>query len=555
MQQCSYTVQLYASYGAQRIMNKRFYPSCLILLVLFCGCTVGPEHRTPPVATPATWSGVKTNIPATQPSVPTTCPAKLGEWWKSLNDPMLNSLIEQAMASNLDLRIATARVREARAQRGVVAADLWPQLNANASHTYRGGSQNAGPKTSGGLGPGKQLRNTAVNAALQGITSGQAVAPATPAGIVGQALSDAVNEQLQGQGVRASRDQNLFQLGFDASWEIDIFGGNRLAVEAATADLAATVENRRDVLISLLSDVAANYVQLRGTQRRLAIARENIRAQKDTLELTLTRFKAGFTSELDVAQAQSQLAGTESQVPLLESLIKQYIYKLSILLGQPPAALLATLEKQSPLPIIPSQVPVGLPSDLLRRRPDIRSAERQLAAATARVGAATADLFPRFFLTGSVGPQSRTINHLFDQKSLAWSVGPQITWPVFDGWRIRSNIEIQNAQQEQAVALYEKTVLTAFQDVENALVAYTHEQVRYRSLDQAVQASQRSTDLSQELYARGMTGFLNVLESQRALYASQDQLVQSETSVVMNLLALYKSLGGGWEDLGPGESR
>jgi NodT family efflux transporter outer membrane factor (OMF) lipoprotein len=508
---------------------------------------VGPDYRRPETPAPTTWIGDKPKSTATQPSTPTTRPADVACWWKSLKDPMLDSLINRAVEANLDLRIATARIREARAQRGIIAADLWPQVDANGSYQYRGSSLNTGPKTTGGQGLGKQFRNSAVNSALGTLTSGTPAPVAGPGEIAGQALTGAIGQKLQGDGVKVSRGQNLFQAGFDASWELDLFGGIRREVEAADADISATVESRRDVLVTLLSEVAINYTQLRGSQRRLAIARENIRVQQDTVELTQTKYKAGFTSELDVAQAQAQLANTESQVPLFETSIKQAIYQLSVLLALPPGALLAELEKEKPIPTIPPEVPIGLPSDLLRRRPDIRVAENQLAATTARIGAATADLFPRFSLTGSVGPQSRTINHLFDKDSLGWSVGPGVSWPVFDGWRIRSNIEVQNARQEQALATYEQTVLVAFQDVENSLTAYTNEQLRHKSLIKAVEASQRSTDLSNELYQRGLTAFLNVLESQRALYATQDQLVESETTVVTDLISLYKALGGGWE--------
>ncbi len=529
-------------------MNRRFFTICLICAIALAGCAVGPNYRTPQTPTPATWSGTKSQAPTTRASVPTTRPAHVDAWWKSLKDPTLDSLLARAAEANLDLRVATARVRQARAQRGVVAADLWPQVNASASYAYRGGSLNTGPKTQNRQSLGKQLRNTVINSTIQGLTSPTAtpLTGTTIANAAGQALTKSVNNSLQ-SGTTVSRDQNLFQAGFDAAWELDVFGGTRRAVEAADADTQAAVENRRNVLVSVLSEVALNYVNLRGFQRRLEIARQNIQVQQDTVDLTQTRYKAGFTSALDVAQAQAQLAATESQIPVFETSIRQAIYQLSVLLGQPPAYLLAELEKNAPIPTIPIEVPVGLPSDLLRRRPDIRSAERQLAAATANIGVATADLFPRFALTGSIGPQTRDFRHILDSKSMAWSVGPAVTWPVFDAWRIRSNIEVQNALQEQALAGYEQTVLIAFQDVENALVAFTNEQARYRSLTEAVAASQKSADLSEELYSRGLTAFLNVLESQRALYASQDQLIQSQTAVVTDLISLYKALGGGWE--------
>jgi outer membrane protein, multidrug efflux system len=534
----------------------------LIAATLLSGCMVGPNYRTPSTAAPKTWSGLTattqpatqpTTKPSTRPAGPTTRPAQVTTWWKSLKDPTLDSLLAEAVRANLDLRFATARVREARAQCGFVAADLWPQLNSSGSYQYRGSSRNAGPKTSGGLGTGQQARNTAVNSVMQAVIAGGAPAVDIP-GTLGQTVASAVNNKLQGNGVSAVRDQNLFQAGFDASWELDVFGGTRRAVEAASDDIAASIESRRDVLVTLLAEVALDYVQLRGFQRRLAIAHENIRVQQDTVDLTQTRYKAGFISELDVAQAKAQLASTQSQVPAFESQIRQLIYQLSVLLGKPPAALVPILEKDGPIPHKPLEVPLGLPSDLLRRRPDIRTAERQLAAATARIGVATADLFPKFALTGAVGPQSRTVKHMLDQKSLAWSVGPGVSWPVFDGWRIRSNIEIQNALEEQALITYEKTVLTAFQDVESSLIAYTNEQVRHKSLGEAVAASQRSTDLSNELYTRGFTAFINVLQSQGTLYATEDQLVQSETNVITNLISLYKALGGGWEPPAPAQT-
>ena len=249
--------------------------------------------------------------------------------------------------------------------------------------------------------------------------------------------------------------------------------------------------------------MALNYVQLRGSQRRLAIANENIAAQQDSVDLTQARYKAGFTNELDVSQARAQLASTQSQVPLLVSAIRQSIYQLSVLLGEPPDALVAELELVAPIPATPPDLPLGVPSDLLRRRPDIRVAERQLAGATARIGVAMADLFPKFSLTGSFGTQVSDMRHFLDAKSLTWSIGPAVSWPVFDAGRIRANIAVQNAVQEQALATYEKTVLTAFQDVEVALVSYTNEKVRHESIAEAVAANQRATDLSNELYSRG----------------------------------------------------
>ncbi len=541
-------------------------PFVLLLATICGGCAVGPNYRTPETPAPAVWSAPDAGTPTTQPCWSTTEPTDLATWWKSLNDPMLDALIARAVQGNLDLRVATARVREARAQRNVAAADFWPQFDFGGSYSYRGSSQNVGPSGSssqeGGLRsaltpptvslkPGASGTGPTITVTPQRITFGGnrglglTVQPGALS-IPGGAASPALSLSPPSGAAQPSPRENLFQIGFDATWELDVFGGIRRSVEATDADLGAFEESRRDVLVTLISEVALNYVQLRGTQRRLAIAQENIAAQRDTLDLTRDRHRTGFTNELDVTQAAAQLATTQSQVPLLESAIRQAVYQLSVLVGQPPAALVTELEQAAPIPTTPPAVPVGMPSDLLRRRPDIRAAERQLAAATARVGEATADLFPKFSLTGSFGPQVSDIQHLLDRRSLAWSIGPGISWPIFDGGRIRANIQVRDAQQEQALATCEKTVLTALQDVENALVAYTNERRRYQALAEAVASNQRSVELSNDLYVRGLGAFLNVLDSQRALYASQDELVQSETTAVTNLISLYKALGGGW---------
>jgi len=521
------------------------------------GCAVGPNYRPPQTPTPSTWASLPTTQPAgstTRPAGLTTRPADLADWWKTLHDPVLDSLVGRAIDSNLDLRIARARVAEARATRGVVAADLWPQVNVGGSYSYRGSSQNAGPRTEGGLTTAENARNRVVNSAVRSLVYGQSggtttgsVTTATPGAAVGQTITNSVSSLLQGNGAKVSRDQNLFQAGFDATWELDIFGGIHRAVEAADADIGAIEASERDVLVTLLSEVARNYVELRGNQRRLAIAFDNIRIQQESLEITQRRHATGFESTLPIAQAQTLLASTQSQVPLLRSAVRQGIYQLSVLLGREPGALLAELEPEVSIPKVPEDLPIGLPSDLLRRRPDIRVAERQLGAATARIGEAVADLFPKFSLSASLGPSSRTMRHFFDRQSLSWSLGPGFTWPIFDGWRIRSNIAVQNAREEQALATYEQALLIALQEVENALTAYQEERVRYDALIETVRASQESTDLSTDLYEHGETNYLNVIESQRALYSSQDQLIVSETTVITNLIALYKALGGGWD--------
>jgi multidrug efflux system outer membrane protein len=467
-----------------------------LCLITASGCAVGPDYRPPETKVPETWDGQAVVTPA-HPSQTTTAPVTLVAWWNAFNDPSLSSLVEMAVRANLDLRQAEARIRQARASRGVAVAPLFPQADASAQYQKSQGSSEA--------------------------AGGGAIATAP--------------------GIR-----ELFQVGLDASWEIDIFGGTRRSIEAATADLKAAVEDRRDVLITLVGDVGTNYFNLRGFQQQVAIARKNLEAQKKTAGIIHKRFDAGFVSRLDVANADAQVATTEAQIPLLESSARAAIYRLGVLLGQQPAFLEKDLAIISPIPTTPPQIPVGLPSDLVRRRPDIRRAEARLHAATARIGVATADFFPKFNLTGSAGASANDLTRIGNlSTSKFWSFGPSISWPIFAGGRIYWNIKLQDALQEEALAAYEKTVLTALQDVETALVAYAKEQEHYRSLTEAVASNRQAVDLSMKLYLAGKTDFLNVLTAQRSLYINEDALTQSSRTLATNLIALYKALGGGWE--------
>ena len=465
------------------------------MLLAIMGCSVGPNYKTPDTPLPAAWNEA-------QPAGADTQPTELARWWTEFNDPLLDRLVQTAVKSNLDLQLAEARIRESRALRAVTAAGEWPGLDISGGYLRSRRSQDAFASTPG-IGP----------------SSGTGSNPAT----------------------------DLFRVGFDSRWEIDVFGGVRRSVEAADANLQASEEDRRNTLVTLLGDVAKNYIDLRGFQRRLAVARANFTAQQDTVDLTNVRFQAGLASDFEVAQAEGQANTTAAQIPALESSIKQTAHRLDVLLGSEPGALWAELAQEEPIPALPPQAHVGMPSELLRRRPDIRRAERVLAAATAQVGAATADLFPRFSLIGSFGFQSVSASDLFSGPNRFWSIGPNVSWPVFDAGRIRANIEVRNAQQEQALTLYQKTILTALEDVENSLVNYAKEQTRYRSLTAAVAANRRAVEMANDLYTRGLIDFLNVLETQRQLYSSESDLAQSEASMASNLVALYKALGGGWE--------
>ncbi len=527
--------------------------------LLLAGCMVGPDYKRPDVQVPDEFAhAAPTTQPTTQPVAMVLSGAPIVDrWWVGLRDPLLDSLVDRALGSNLDLQFAEARVVEARALRRVVAADLFPQINSTGSYAYLGTSRNAARKVSGPSlaqqvasgtvsGVGSSIASAAGGGAIAGTVTG-----ANPAGaVIGTAIRSVANRYAQKlTTVKIPRDQNLFQAGFDASWEIDVFGGIRRGVEAAEDNIQVSEENLHDLMTTLISEVARNYVEARTYQKRLAIARKNIGTQQENLELTQAKLRAGITSELDVAQAAAQLATTESQIPLLETLWFQAVHRLSVLLGREPSALFEELEAVLPIPASPPQVPVGLPSELLRRRADIRASERQMASATAEIGVAVADLYPRFSINGSFGSRTSDMQHFLDRNSAFWSIGPGFSWPIFQGGRIRANIAVQEARQQQALIQYRSTILLALEEVENALTAYRNEQIRYEHLENAVNANQRAVDLSTERYVKGLTDFLRVLESERSLYVTEDQLAQSEADVVANYIALQKALGGGWQSV------
>ena len=460
------------------------------VLALIAGCEVGPNYRPPSEQTPEKWA-----TPLAGGEADT--PAALASWWMSFNDPELDKLIGAAVQSNLTVRVAEERVREARAARDVVAGGRWPSAAASASYSRNRYGANSFPPL--GAFPGVPL------------------------------------------------DYNLYNLGFDAAWELDLFGGVRRAVEASNAQVGAAEYARRDVLVSVLAEVARTYIDARAYQERLAVTRENIAAQQDTVELTRSRYRGGLASDLEVEQATALLTSTQAELPALETGFAQSVHELSVLLGENPGALLEGMAREKPIPLTPPHVPVGLPSDLLRRRPDVERAERELAASTAQIGVARADLFPKFSLTGALGLESTSTGNLLEYASRYWTVGPAIQWKLFEGGRLRANVRVQEARADQALDTYRQTVLTALQDTENALVAYSKEQTRRQSLVQTVQSSQAAFQLSSELYRSGVVDFLNVLVAERALYNAQDALVGSTQSVSLDLVQLYKALGGGWQ--------
>lgn len=468
------------------VPNLFFLTVTTLALLVLSGCpAVGPDYVRPETEVPPEWHAAVMDglIPA--PPQPET----MTQWWTLLDDPNLTSLIQRAAADNLDLQTARARVREARARRGISKAGFYPGLDASAS----------------------------------------------------------ASENRTSQATGNQREYELYSTGFDALWELDVFGGVRRSVEAADAELQASHEALGSVMVSLLAEVALNYIDVRTLQTRIGVAEANARAQEATYQLTRSRYEAGLSDELAVQGALYTLAGTRAQIPTLRTGLNDAMNRLAVLLGVAPGTLQPELAAAPGLiPAPPLSVAVGVPADTIRRRPDVRRAERQLAAQTARIGVATAELYPKFRLLGSLGVQSLSVGDLFDSGSLAYSIGPQISWRLFSGGAVRQNIEVQSAIQEQALKQYQATVLSALEEAENALTAYVQEQMRRESLVTATRAAENAFHLARNQYQAGLVDFSDVLIAQRALLSYQDQLAQSTGVVTADLVRIYKSLGGGW---------
>ncbi len=464
-----------------------------VLLAAFLGmigaCHATPARTAPGISFPAGWSAASGAGTASEPPV---------RWWQGFADAELDSLVERAVAANLDLALARARILEARALRDVAAGARLPELDARAAYT---------------------------RSQLSGNTRQGSITGAQP--------------------------RNLFDVGFDARWEIDHFGTNRNAVMAAEAGLAAAEEGRRDALVSLLGEIAREYVELRGSQQEIALTRANAEAQRQTLALTRARFQAGLATDLDVARAQALVSGTEAQVPSFQVQVSSGVHRLSVLLGEAPGRLESELGEEKPLPRAGPALEglaAGVPSDLLRRRPDIRRAERELAGAAALTAQATADLYPKLSLGASAGLQSAHSGDLLESGSKTWSIGPSLLATIFDGDRLRAMVRVQNARQEQALVRYRQTVLSAMEEVENALSAVARERERRKSLEEALAASRRALELANDLHLRGLVDFFEVLDAQRSQLLAETELARSETALSSQTVSLYKALGGGWED-------
>ena len=493
-------------YSASSVVNRpSFVPSCLRVFVrprwgllslalLFGGCMVGPNYHRPNIAMPARWSVAPVPRPAGRlpPSSVTTQATNLDTWWQRLKSPQLTSLIRQALAGNLNLQLAAARVRQARAAMQIVAANLGPFVNAGASYQRS-----------------------------------QASADLTRPG-------------------QSTPPRDSYTTGLSGTWNLDLFGGVRRSVQAAQDSIEAAIDNQHNTQVALVGEVAADYITLRGVQQEIQVVRQTIRTQRRTVDLARLQVGAGFSTRLNIANAKALLAGVQSQMPPLQIQQRQLIYALSVLLGRSPGALVRQLSAPRAIPPVPPRVPIGLPAQLLLRRPDVRSAERQLAAATAQIGAAEADLFPQITINGNLNFAAQNAANWFDSHSIAWGIGPNVSWAIFSSGQIQANIRQQEFLRDQAYLTYRQTVLDALQQVEDALIAYRQEQLHRLALGKAVVENRIAVKLSQELFRNGLTDFTNVLLAQSALLNSHSALVQSNLALSNDLVSLYVALGGGW---------
>lgn len=456
------------------------------LTIVAAGCvTVGPDYEPPELVVHDQWAqALVEEFTSQEPDI--------ARWWEALGDEQLTAYLARAREGNPRLQEAVARIREARAIRAIAAGERVPDINAD------GGANRV--RTSDTLFP--------------------------PTG---------------------DRTDNIYDYGATASWEPDVWGRVRRLVEAADANFEASIESYRDVLVLLYAQVALAYTDVRTSQQRVEYTRGNIQTQRDALELVMERNRAGLASDLEVRQAELNLYRTEAFLPLLEARLTAGMNQLGVLLGEPPTALYSELMPMKPIPAASGQVMAGIPGDLIRRRPDVRVAERSLASQTAQIGVATADLYPRFNIGGNFFIVSAGFDDTTDWDNRNWTLGGVFTWNLFDGGRVRGRIDVEDARTEQLLRRYEQTVLDALEEVETSMSDYVRERQRRASLGKSVFAAQESVRLVLILYRTGLTDFQNVLDMQRSLFEQQDAYADSEGTVTSNLIRIYTALGGGWD--------
>lgn len=465
----------------------------LFLAALLGGCAVGPDYRAPGFQLPASWGKASPSVTATGEEADNR-PPELADWWKRLGDPTLNRLVDEAVAGNLDVATAKARVRQARATRQQAIGALAPSVTGSGSYTRADNGTN---------------------------------------------VSDTGD-------VTVSGPFDSFSLGSNASWELDLFGENRRAAEAATYGLDAAEETLRNTLLTLIGDVATYYVEARGYQARAALARRTAVSQRETAALTRTKLQAGSASAVDVANAEGQAASTEANIPELESNYQQTVHQLAILLGQPPSALNETMKRSAPIPTPVKAIPRGVPANVLLSRPDVRLAERQYAQYTAKIGQAEAARYPDVSLVGEVTTSAATVGDLAKSSSVSWSFGPSVSIPIFNAGQLKAAVDFAQAQRDEYFLTYHAAVLTALQDVENASVALQQERLKYRSLSASAASYRQAVDLARVLYQSGSSSFLDVLVAERSAYSADDTLLTSRVAIATDYVALNKALGGGW---------
>jgi len=472
-----------------------------VALALMAGCAVGPDYIKPAAPEPSAW------IEKEDPKLKSE-PADFATWWTVFNDPVLDKLIDTAYQQNLDLRIAGIRILEARAQLGIAVGDQYPQAQlGRGDYTYSSLSENKANTTN-------------------------------------------IIDTRYGEGA----------LGFDAYWELDFWGKFRRAVQSELGNLDASIASYEDILVTLTAEVARIYIFIRTLEARLAIAQENVKIQERSFQIAEVRFKGGDVTELDVAQARSLLADTQASIPRLQAQLRQGKNALAQLLGMLPGDVAVMLKGPGPIPTAPREVAVDVPAELLRRRPDIRLAEAQVAAQSPRIGVAKADLYPHFFLFGSIGlrasdaaltaagfPGGSSLSDLWDSDSIEFFGGPGFSWDILNYGRIKNRVRVQDARFQQRVVNYKNAVLRAYQEVEDALTAFLRSQEEVGFLMESAKAATRSVELSQIQYREGLVDFQRVIDSQRSQVQAQDLLTQTEGSVAENLVAVYKALGGGWQ--------
>ena len=471
-------------------MNRLAAASSLVLLASLSGCQVGQDFQRPQTSD-VQWLPIQGEQAASQIN---TTPYS-ARWWEIFRDPQLSSLIDRAAASNLDLKMAEARLAQSRAARQVIAGEQVPSVDGKLGY--------------------QRKRNSA----------------------------EGLNDPSGNEG-RAAFSQ--WDGGINASWEVDLWGRVKREVEAADANVDVADNDRRAALLSLQAEVARDYLQLRGTQSVLAVTRQNLQLSRNSLELSKVRQGSGVATNLDVAEAAAQVSAVESRLPVLEQRQARLINALSLLLAQSPRALQSELEKPVEMVAVPATVPVGLPSELAQRRPDIRRAEARLHAATASIGVAQGDFYPRIVLSGNVGFQALQLSDLGSWGSRQFGIGPQLSLPIFEGGRLRGMLRLREAQEQETALAYQQTVLRAWQEIDDSMSLYNASQLQQRKLDEAVRQNRIALDTARRQYTEGVVDFLNVLTVQRTLLDIEEQWVQSSTTQAQALVGLYSALGGGW---------